>query len=312
MIVSLVPNTLNPQTAKDKQILVIDDDPDDFYLVKKMLGKGRGFVLTHRSNLHDAEAYLSQNPVDLVLLDLGLIHSKGLDTLKAYMQLHINIPVVVFTGSDDEELGQAAIHIGAEDYIPKQDASASILSRAVKYAIERHRLQMELERRAKEDALTGLPNRNALFEHMDILINHFERSQETFAVALMDLDGFKSVNDTYGHLAGDEVLCEFAERLQSELRSSDVVARLGGDEFIWILTNYSDINEAYRVVESKLPLLNAPIKISALDEPQSFIGVSIGMAEWYQHQTLQKIIADADKAMYESKKSGKNCITIAR
>ncbi len=292
-------------------ILVIDDDPDDYYLVKKMLGEKRGFQLSHLLGLKEIKPYLAAHHIDLILLDLGLGSTTGLDTLNEYMQLQTVVPVVVFTGSDDEALGEEAIHMGAEDYIPKQDASTSVLSRAVKYAIERHRLQLELERRAKEDALTGLFNRSALFEHMDVLINHFDRSEERFAVALMDLDGFKEVNDTYGHVVGDEVLCEFSDRLKSLLRSSDIVARLGGDEFIWVLTNYRAIEDVVQVVENKLPLLNAPIKISSLEKPESLIGVSIGIAEWSKRQSLQKIIADSDKAMYRSKKSGKNTITVA-
>lgn len=295
------------------RVMVIDDDPDDFYLVNDMLSRSRwkAFEVVHCESLEMVGQQLEKSKVDIVLLDLGLGPLQGLRTLEAFIGLGYQMPVVVFTGVNDEQLGEQAIKMGAEDYLPKNEASSALLSRTITYAIERHALVEELERRANEDALTGLANRHALFKQTEVLIHNLERNGLPLAVALLDLDGFKGVNDRWGHNAGDQVIINFAKRLQGNLRSSDLVARIGGDEFVWVLTNYKSTQSLREVLEKKLRALIKPLDLEEHPEaPKDLIKVSLGVAEWQPGLNLKELLMRADQAMYRSKKSGDGRIEV--
>ncbi|WP_439134221.1 GGDEF domain-containing response regulator [Pseudomaricurvus sp.] len=306
-------DTPEGNTAHTIRVLVIDDDPDDFYLVNDMLSRSRwkAFEVSHCDGLESAGQALQQSEVDIVLLDLGLGSLQGLRTLESFIGLGYQVPVVVFTGVNDESLGEQAIKMGAEDYLPKNEASSALLSRAITYAIERHALVEQLERRANEDALTGLANRHALFKQTEVLINNLERNGLPLAVALLDLDDFKGVNDRWGHNAGDEVIVNFARRLKDNLRSSDMVARIGGDEFVWVLTNYKSTHSLQEVLEKKLNALVQPLELEEHpNAPKDLIKVSLGVAEWQPGLGLKELLIRADKAMYRSKKSSDRSIEI--
>lgn len=303
----------NNDTLSVIKVLVIDDDPDDFYLVNDMLSRSRwkAFEVKHCDSLESAGQLLERAAVDIVLLDLGLGSLQGLRTLEAFASLGHQVPAVVFTGVNDEKLGEQAIKMGAEDYLPKSEASSALLSRTITYAIERYALVEQLERRANEDALTGLANRHALFKQTEVLINNLERNGLPLAVALLDLDDFKEVNDRWGHSAGDEVIIAFAQRLKDNLRSSDMVARIGGDEFVWVLTNYKSTQSLQEVLEKKISSLMRPVELDEYpDAPENLIKVSVGVAEWQPGLGLKELLIRADKAMYRSKKSGDHCIEI--
>ncbi|NHO65057.1 diguanylate cyclase [Aestuariicella hydrocarbonica] len=295
------------------RVLVVDDDPDDFYLVNEMLKQSqrKAFVVTHCESLECAGQVLQRSPVDIVLLDLGLGPLQGIQTLESFLSLGFCTPVIVLTGVHDEVLGEQSIKLGAEDYLPKNEASSALLIRAITYAIERYALVEQLEKRANEDALTGLANRHALMGQTTTLINNLERSGSTLAVALLDLDDFKGVNDRWGHNAGDQVIVALAHRLQSHLRSSDLVARIGGDEFVWVLTNYSSADNLVDVIEKKLSYLMQPLVLEEYpDDPKQLIKVSLGVAEWKPGLGLKELLSRADKAMYQSKKSRNQGVVI--
>lgn len=162
---------------------------------------------------------------------------------------------------------------------------------------------------ATHDVLTGLGNRRALTERLVQGIARAERTGAAVAVLFIDLDGFKQVNDVYGHSAGDEVLREVAARLKAIARSSDFVARLGGDEFVVLLDVDVDVETAPVVAERILAALAPPIRLS-VGEAQ--IGASIGIAK---HPPLSNravdLIRQADAAMYSAKRAGKGCIRFA-
>ncbi len=291
---------------------MIDDDPDDIYLLTEMLrqSKRKQFQVSHCHNLNEAAQRLQDGNTDVVLLDLGLGLTQGLATLENFLALGSAVPVVVFTGVNDERIGEQAIKLGAEDYIPKNEASLTLLTRAISYAIERYALVEQLERRANEDPLTGLSNRHALLNQTSGLINSLERSGSTLAVALLDLDEFKEINDRYGHHAGDQVIMAFASRLKAHLRCSDMVARIGGDEFVWVLTNYDSPHSLVDVIEKKRLQLIQPVQLEELTQPCELIKVSVGVAEWHPGLDLKALLSRADQAMYRSKHGGADDIVI--
>ena len=155
-----------------------------------------------------------------------------------------------------------------------------------------------LERQALYDALTGLPNRILLVDRIEQAILEAERNSQAFSVLVMDLNGFKEINDTLGHQAGDQVLQKFAKRLAECLRSTDTFARLGGDEFVVVLPG-ATVEEAERLAEKLQVNLKQPFEV---DGSQQQIGASIGIAQYPDHgEDANALIKNADSAMYIAK-----------
>lgn len=296
-------------------VLIVEDDPDDLYLLKQMLQQDfrRKFRTVHCSTLKQALTELRCQSFDIVLLDLNLGESQGLDTLKSITEVNFRTPVIVLTGSSKETLGEESIKHGAEDYLPKAEVNGSLLSRSICYSIERHALTLQLQEQATTDNLTGLPNRSALFDRLEMAIESNSRKHDTLAVALMDLDGFKQVNDSLGHRAGDDILRQMAGRLRKQLRRSDFTARLGGDEFVLLLNHYHSTDELVSVLEKKRDMLIEPMSLYANKKIHTFtLGVSIGAVEWVTGTSAQKMMSIADAAMYQSKNTGHNHITLGK
>ncbi|MEM8904977.1 MAG: diguanylate cyclase [Actinomycetota bacterium] len=166
------------------------------------------------------------------------------------------------------------------------------------------RQQAQLEHQATHDALTDLPTRPLMLEHLANAISRMRRDGRLIAVCFLDLDGFKAVNDRLGHEAGDEVLIETARRLTSAVRSTDLVARIGGDEFIVILDGLTSGDDALRVADKLIDEINHPL---AVGPGTARVGASIGIAlASGPDDDANHLLADADAAMYQVKASGKN------
>ncbi|KAB0641064.1 putative bifunctional diguanylate cyclase/phosphodiesterase [Burkholderia latens] len=166
------------------------------------------------------------------------------------------------------------------------------------------RLNGEIVRMAQFDELTDLPNRRTLMERIEAAIQTERQSNTTFAVLFMDLDGFKTINDSLGHTAGDEVLKAFARRLQQCVRASDTVARLGGDEFVVLLENVSSIDDVERAAEHVLNRMRDGLWNDA--QPLQ-VTPSIGIALYPRDgDTVEVLLKHADVAMYEAKRAGRS------
>jgi len=167
----------------------------------------------------------------------------------------------------------------------------------------RVQVQQQLAHEALHDSLTGLPNRQLLMERLELAINRAKRLDHyDFAVLFLDLDRFKVINDSLGHLAGDQLLIVFAQQLQSTIRSIDLVARLGGDEFVILLEEINDIQEAVRATERIFALLQTPFLIEGRDV---YTTPSIGIVLGRAYTQASHLLRDADIAMYRAKSRGK-------
>ena len=163
--------------------------------------------------------------------------------------------------------------------------------------------EQELKLRARTDHLTGLFNRVEVLNRLDLINNKNTRAGKFTAVLFCDLDQFKNINDTYGHLVGDEVLCALADRIKISLRRSDLIARFGGDEFLIILEGVQDLENATVIAENirvacfePVVLISGPISTS----------VSIGVTLAQKGESSDSMISRADAAMYLAKKQGRN------
>jgi diguanylate cyclase (GGDEF)-like protein len=188
-----------------------------------------------------------------------------------------------------------------------QDAEADryTLERAIEVSSDEMRaLYDALSSQARQDALTGLPNRSALTEFLRRVIERQRLLRRGLAVLFLDLDGFKLVNDSLGHRAGDELLVRTAERLRGAVRDTDMVARLGGDEFVIVLDNLDEPDQAVTAAQRVAEQLSRPFRLAGQD---TVIGGSVGIAVSSDgHTTVDDLLRQADMAMYAAKASGRN------
>lgn len=168
----------------------------------------------------------------------------------------------------------------------------------------------ELLARASHDPLTGLANRLLLHDRLAHAMEHAARFQAELGVMVIDLDRFKFVNDTLGHAAGDQLLCEIARRLKSLVRASDTIARVGGDEFVLLMAGDASADAVQAVAVKILSELSFPV---VLGTQTTQVGASIGIAIYPNSgQTAEQLVRAADGAMYEAKAAGRNCYRISR
>jgi diguanylate cyclase (GGDEF)-like protein len=188
-----------------------------------------------------------------------------------------------------------------------QRAHEELEAKVAARTLELERLMSVLESQARQDALTGLPNRRGLMERLEGTLDRSARQDGATAVMFVDLDRFKQVNDSLGHDAGDALLRECAQRLLASVRKTDIVARLGGDEFVIVLENVRDpATQARRVAEKVREALAAPVEIGG--HPVA-ISASIGVVMHPRGSaTPEELIARADRRMYAAKHAGGNAV----
>ena len=288
-----------PATIK---VLSVEDDDDDADLLAFALEQtpDRAYELRRARSLAQMHGVLSSFRPDIVLLDLNLPDSRGLDTVRSAVLASHDAPILVLTGSIDDETGSGAVEAGAQDFLPKPEMMTPILKRSIDFAIQRKSVIRAAELRAATDALTGLSNRAAFSRTLDQAVAHADRHAAGFALAFIDLDGFKAINDTYGHAAGDEVLVAVASRARGVARSSDHICRLGGDEFVILFDSVVAEEHAKRAAARYAAAIEEPILLSTGMEVR--VGVSLGLALCpADGKTASELVQVADQRMYASK-----------
>lgn len=409
-------------------ILLVEDNIGDARLIDVLLSEegGAEFRLDHVERLADAVDRLHDQAYDVVLLDLSLPDSFGLETVRKLRSEAANTPIVILSGLDNEETALRALQSGAQDYLVKGRADGNLIKRSILYAMERQRIRQrvlvaeapfmatdtgivvldtryriirvnpaftrltgydqqevegqapfmigsgekapdyheailqeidpetgwegevwnrhkdgkvypvwlhlnavrdeggtltgyvavlsdithrkkaeaELVRQATRDALTGLPNRTLLRRMMQDMVTHALKNESGCGFLFVDLDGFKAVNDSYGHDVGDELLKDVARRLRAALRASDEVGRLGGDEFVVLLGDVRQVEDAGKVAGKIVAALAEPYVLNGITAE---ISASVGVALCPDDGTTgEDLLKAADEAMYRAKKAGKN------
>jgi diguanylate cyclase (GGDEF)-like protein len=286
-------------------VLLIEDNPGDARLIREMLAEEpeAPFLLHCAERLSNGLEWLSRDEPALVLLDLSLPDSFGLDTFARVYAHSPGVPIIVLTGNDDRTIALSAVKGGAQDYLVKSRLDRELLLRSMQYSIERKRYQVQLEHQANYDALTGLPNRSLLHDRMRQAV-YAQRTPHAMAVVFIDLDHFKFVNDSLGHGTGDQLLRGMADRLRAVLREGDTVARLGGDEFVVILNDQGGEEVIFRAMQRIMGEISQPMMIEG---KELYVTCSAGISIYPQDGSdVDTLLRNADAAMYRAKDHGRN------
>ena len=291
-------------------VLIVDDQDVNIHLLEQMLD-GAGYVsVTSTTNPLDVCELYRKNRYDLVLLDLQMPRMDGFQVIENLKEIELDnyLPVLVITAQPAQEL--RALQAGAKDFISKPFNVAQTLARIHNLLEVRllHKKVLnyakEQESRALHDSLTGLANRQLLADRVSQAITHAQRNMNAMALLYIDLDGFKQINDTFGHDGGDLVLKLAASRLVATVRHEDTVARLGGDEFVIVLWHINSAEGAALAAEKMIQTLSQPYSIHEHTvNITASIGVSIYSVHGRDAETLSK---SADLALYDAKHAGRN------
>lgn len=286
----------------DAKLLIVEDNEADALYIQELLSEDSraNFKFLRASRLEEAVKLCRKEQPDIVLLDLRLPDSDGIDTLTSFRRKAHDGVIIVLTGLENEELGFEALKRGAQDYIIKNRLSTEILSRAIRYAVERHRLLESVRELSLTDDLTGLLNRRGFFTLAKQSIRIARRKQQSICLLLLDLDGLKNINDKFGHSEGDRAIMATAEILRGTFRESDIIARLGGDEFV-ALAIESD-PEIVHVVGKRIR--DSVQKYNQENGHPFQLSLSMGayQTEPGEQIDIVHLIQRADKMMYDEKK----------
>lgn len=252
----------------------------------------------------DAVEALDGSDFDVVLLDLHLPDGSGAECVEQMQQTDSRLPIVVLSGQGDEDFAVEILSRGAQDYIVKWEGDGRTILRAVRYAIERKKSEVELNYLARYDSLTGIPNRQYLRDQLDRATQRAHRRGKKVGLVFLDLDRFKAVNDTCGHQLGDALLRAVVQRLLDNVRAGDLLARLGGDEFAVVVEDVRGPLELESVAAKLVDAFNEPFRV---EDRQFFITASLGLTVFpYDNKDPAALLNNADIAMYQAKESGRN------
>ncbi len=260
------------------------------------------------------ETLKTEGEPDVILISTMLSDTDGLrmaTQLKNIERLR-SVPIVVLVDEEEQHLMLKGLELGINDYL-SVPVELNEMEARLKTQIRRKKYQDALRSNYQQsvsmaitDSLTGLYNRHFLDAHIENIVNQSLVNQKPFSIMMLDMDHFKSVNDTYGHDVGDEILVELAKRMVDAVRSSDLAARIGGEEFM-VLMPETDMQAAYMMAERmRRGIAEQPFRISHA-EGQISKTISIGIAELnFAGDNAAALIKRADNALYEAKHGGRN------
>ena len=296
-------------------ILIVDDQDANVQLLEHMLREAGYRCVTSTMDPHAVCALHRDNRYDLILLDLQMPGMDGFQVMAGLKDIAEDdyLPILVITAQPGHKL--RALQAGAKDFISKPFDLVEARTR-IHNMLEVRLLYRQLEQysralesQALHDALTGLPNRRLLMDRLSLAIAHARRNTSSMAVLFLDLDGFKQINDTLGHDAGDALLSMVADRLVAAVREEDTVARMGGDEFVIGLWELSHADDVATLVSKVILAVSQPYRIQGHDVR---ITASVGVGIYPLHgEAVETLMKSADLALYEAKRAGKNNYRIA-
>jgi diguanylate cyclase (GGDEF)-like protein len=288
------------------RVLLVEDNEADYWHARDLLDAAphARFTIDWARDLQSGLDRLSPATFDVCLLEQALPDGDGLEIVRAAPSRGCDAPIIVLTGRGSLDHDLQAMELGVADYLDKNRIDAVVLERTIRYALGRRQQARRLSRLAQHDELTGLANRALFNDRLERALAWARRHDRIAAVMVLDLNGFKKVNDLLGHGAGDRLLTAMGMRLSSRLRETDTVARLGGDEFALVVENLYKPEHAGLVARKLLDAVVPPITI---DQHSVTVTASLGVALYPQDgSNAAALLREADHAMYRAKAEGGN------
>lgn len=294
-------------------VLIAEDDPVSRHLLKATLSKWGYEVLVAEDGQQAWDVLQSGDSPNLVILDWMMPNLDGLELCRRVRDDDQGqyIYIILLTAKGTRENLVEGMEAGADDYIvkPFDSEELKVRLRSARRILELEAkllsTQSELRRQASHDALTGLRNRGAILEEFERELVRARREQRPIGIGLVDVDKFKTINDTHGHSAGDMALIEVCNRMSHSLRPYDIVGRYGGDEFLIVLPG-CDVETAGEMGERLRESVNrGDLSIGEVSFP---VSISIGVASIRPDDDVdvKDAIHRADQVMFEAKTSGRN------
>lgn len=295
----------NAALLEPYRILIVEDDEElaNYYALTLQKNGIKAYIETKPE--HALDTITQVNP-ELLVIDLYMPNYNGIDLLNVIRQHQslLTLPVILLTSEKDIDLQFFAREAGVDDFLSKPIEPDHLVD-AVLNRVQRSRY---MNASMSKDSLTGLYVHKKINEYLNIQINICDRYSRTVTYAIIDIDDFKHINDTYGHLIGDNVLISLANLLKTKLRATDFIGRYGGEEFVIIFSETSE-EEALQSLDR---IRNEFSDMSHFAGTTSFrVTFSGGIASYPKYGDVDALMATADEALYTSKRSGKNRITVA-
>lgn len=287
------------------KVLIVEDTVELAHYYADILEQAGMQTTVVSDPIHVLDALSTFHP-ELILMDLYMPECSGIEVARVIRQdrKFLSVPIVFLSTESERERQLGALQTGADDFLVKPIADAELIA-AVSIRAERFR---NLSAMIRQDSLTGLLNHISLKLQMDSEYARAKRGGSVLTFALLDIDHFKQVNDSYGHPVGDQVLKAIAQLLKTRLRKSDVIGRYGGEEF-GVLMPDTTLDHAYTVIDelrkqfSLIPFVCEGVEFTCT--------LSTGLSTAPPYLGIDELILQADNAMYEAKKQGRNRICIA-
>ncbi|MBI1390647.1 MAG: diguanylate cyclase [bacterium] len=292
------------------KVLIAEDEAVSRHVLHNTLAKWNYQVIETNNGEMAWEVLSVPDPPHLAILDWMMPGLDGIELcrkIRAEQSYRPYTYIIILTGKNKKEDIVTGLEAGADDFVIKPFDQDVLHARMMvgRRILDLHK---QLHHAATHDMLTGLYNRSAILETTQKAMARAERMKEPVSALLIDLDYFKNVNDTYGHIAGDQVLRQAAERMALSLRAYDFVGRYGGEEFLIIapgatLDVAATLGERIRKRFEDEPLNAGEYPIN--------VTISIGVADNQHpvHYSLERLVLEADQALYQSKDRGRNCVT---
>ncbi|QOY55248.1 diguanylate cyclase [Candidatus Sulfurimonas marisnigri] len=293
----------NKKSSDEIQVLMLDDKV--------------GFYNTHLDSLSDSRinTHFINNPElileamsdfrpDIVLLDLDMPQYDGVEVAKVIRQMdeYISIPIIFLTDKDKDNFKDEALDTGVEDIILKSTSQKNLIYKIQNKAQHYKNIRAKIQ----SDSLTGLYNHTTIMDLLVKEISNAKRYGYSFSFAMIDIDYFKKVNDTFGHQAGDSVLKTLSHFMTQRVRTSDLVGRYGGEEFCIILPHAICENAKKMLDDMRIKFSNI---VHYGGDTEFYSTISIGVCQWNKDMKIVTLIENTDKAMYLSKNNGRNQTT---
>ena len=299
------------ESVASLRVVLAGGSAEDAQALSEMLGASQSmrFEMMHVAHVSEVVSTPHAQEADVLLLHIG---TDALPRMSQLTQARLSaplLPVVVLSELDDEAVALRALQNGARGFMVKQELNPRLLVTTLGAALESHRMILQLDSArerarhlATHDQLTGLANRALFHDRVSQALAAAKRSHEKFSLLFLDLDSFKTINDTLGHAVGDGLLRGISRRVASCLRETDVAGRLGGDEFGVLLTNLNSEIDASTVARKLIAELAEPLEFR--NQTISIRG-SIGISTFPRDGVeVEELLKKADVAMYHAKERG--------